>query len=402
METVKFDSIQPRFLRYRSHQKIYFGMFILFAALILAYWGFQISTYGSVIIFKEQFTELIFSAFYFVGFLAVYYFFFHPRFKKSVQVYPSHLRIHNGKSTSDLQFSEVESIGMVYWSLFYFKLKDGTKFYFNSSLERVDYIWEGIMAARPDLLAPEVYEDFKTKLVQYDHHQKRKDWFFKYKLLDAFNWFVLPSLFLAVGYYFQSQDVVIYQKGMYFFRLSMYAMLVLLFTGFMYSLSLKKFIFDKKVSAQKEEGNEKIRDLEFEGVILQRSKVFQMITATFFFSFIISSDFNLFSVTKLKEEVSQFELKKGKTVTIDNRYNCLNCKYQLNDGDLVVFGRGFMGQVMARAGEYVGEISQDKTGRNIASDNVHEVPAGHLAVKAPNGKDIMFVKIEDVTGKIRN
>ena len=49
----------------------------------------------------------------------------------------------------------------------------------------------------------------------------------------------------------------------------------------------------------------------------------------------------------------------------------------------------------------VGLISQDTAGRMIASENVQEVPKGHLAVKAANGKDIMFIKIEELIGKIQ-
>lgn len=60
-----------------------------------------------------------------------------------------------------------------------------------------------------------------------------------------------------------------------------------------------------------------------------------------------------------------------------------------------------VGQVMAKEGELVGEVSQDKTGRMIASTNVQEVPVGHLAVKSSNGKDIIFIRIDDLIGKIQ-
>jgi hypothetical protein len=67
-----------------------------------------------------------------------------------------------------------------------------------------------------------------------------------------------------------------------------------------------------------------------------------------------------------------------------------------------MFGRGIIGQVLAKEGDFVGEVAQDQKGRMIASDNVQEVPTGHVAIKAANGKDILFVKIEELIGKIQN
>src|SRR5690606_18833271 len=120
------------------------------------------------------------------------------------------------------------------------------------------------------------------------------------------------------------------------------------------------------------------------------------------FSLLVYQDLNFYSVTRLKEGVASFGLQRGHTALVDNRYNCTNCRHGLNDGDLVVFGRGYFGQVMAKSGEFVGEVAQDRSGRTIASDNVQQVPVGHVAVKASNGKDIVFVKLSEVTGKIRN
>ena len=179
-------------------------------------------------------------------------------------------------------------------------------------------------------------------------------------------------------------------------------MLVTVTTAFVYSIILKKFVFDKKVSSQIDQESGKVRDLEFEGVVLQRSKVFQMVTACFLLALLVKFDVNLFSVSKVKDEIANFKMKKGNTILIDNRYNCINCKYQVHDGDYVVFGRGTIGQILAKEGDFVGEVAQDKQGRMIASENVMEVPKGHVAIKAANGKDIVFVKIEDLIGKIQN
>lgn len=399
----KYGLIEPRFLRFRNHYKVYFFFFGLLSALAFMYWALLFKEHSWDYLFKEQRSDLYITfSIFFISF-SFYFFWLRYKLKRAVQVFSDHLLIHEYKNVQELKFENVESVGMLCWSLFYLKMKDGNKYYFNSSLDRVDYIWEGLMSARPDLMEVEKFEEFRLKLVQYDHHQKRKEWFFRHKLVDAFNWFILPAVFLFVAYIFQSREVVIHQPWMYFFRLFMYSLLVLLFTAFSFSLLLKKFVFDKKLSEQMHsESADKVRNLEFEGLVLQRTKIFQMITASFLFSLVVYSNLNLFSITKIKDHITSFNLKRGNTVLVDNRFNCIKCRYQLQDGDLVVFGRGYIGQVMAREGEFVGEVAHDKSGRNIASENVQEVPAGHIAVRASNGKDLIFVKASELTGKISN
>jgi hypothetical protein len=397
----RLDPIQPRFLRYRNHYKIYVLGFMLSAGLIFSYWGMRFHAEGYQEVFKDHPAELALSCFFFIVTAFSYLLWLRPKMSRSVQVFPEHVLIHNGKSKDTVRYNEIESVSIVCWSIFYVKTKDGIKHYFNSSLERVDYIWEGIFNARPDLIPAPDYEEYRVKLVQYDHHQKRKEWFFKHKLVDIFNWGILPAMFITLAFIFQSKQVVIHQQGLYFFRLFMFSMLVLLATAFLYSIILKKLIFDKKVIEQMEKNEDKVRDLEFEGVVLQRSKIFQLATASFVLATLIKLDINLYSISKVKEDIASFNLKKGSTLLVDNRFNCVGCKYQLNDGDLVIFGKGLIGQVLAKEGDMVGQIAQDAGGRMIASENIQEVPRGHVAIKAANGRDIIFIQIHELIGKIQ-
>lgn len=369
--------------------------------MVLAYWAskFWNEPYQQVI--EVYMVELCITAFFFIASASIYFLWVKSKLQKSIQVFSDHVLIHHGKTKENVNYQDIESLTVVGWSIFYVKTKSGIKHYFNSGFERIDYIWEGIYLARPDLISQEEFEKFRVKLVQYDHHQKRKEWFFKHKLVDIFNWAVLPFIFMITAYIFQSQSIVIHQEGLYFFRLFMFSLLVLLTTAFLYSIILKKFVFDKKLTHQMNSSEDKMRDIEFEGVILQRSKIFQLVTASFVLAMLIKLDVNLYSVTKVREDIATFKLKKGHTVLIDNRYNCLGCKYQVHDGDFVVFGKGVIGQILATEGDMVGEIAQDRNGRMIASENVQEVPAGHVAVKAGNGKDIVFVQIHELIGKIQ-
>lgn len=397
----KLDPMQPRNLRYRNHYKIYILAFIILSFMVLSFWAIQFAEGSFKNVISTYTYELVLSGAYFAVSGIFYFFWLRLKLSHSVQVFNDHILIHNGRVKTEVQYADIESVNIVCWSIFYVKMKNGLKHYFNSSLERVDYIWEGIYHSRPELMDPKEFEEFRIKLVQYDHHQKRKEWFFKHKMVDIFNWAILPLMFIFLTYMYQSNQVVLHQQGLYFFRLFMYAMLVLLATAFFFTMVLKKAVFDKKISSQIENSDEKVRDLEFEGVVLQRSKIFQLITASFVFTLLVRFDINLFSVSKVKEDLAYFNLKKGHTILVDNRYNCISCPHQLKDGDLVVFGRGVIGQVLAKEGDVVGQVNEDPQGRTIASENVQEVPRNHVAIKAANGKDIVFVKIEDLVGRIQ-
>ena len=403
METkANFESVQPRYLRYRSHYKIYLVALLVLSGLILSFWGHQLSQSRWVAVYSEFSTEIWFTLAYFVAFGCFYLLWLKARLNRIVQVFSTHLSIHNNGEKKEVLFENVESVGFVWGSIFYFKMKDGFKHYFSSGLERVDYVFEGFNQARPGVIAPAQFEEFRTKLVQYDHHQKRKEWFFRHRIVDVFNWVIMPFGFLAFTFFIQSQEIIIHQQGMYFFRLFMYSVLVMMVTTVLFSIVLKKFIFDKRIKLQMHgQPNDKLRNLEFEGIIVHRSKVMQIITASFLFALVMRSEMNFYSLTKTKDDLTSFNLKKGHTLIVDNRYNCLTCKYPLKDGDIVVFGRGTIGQMMASEGDMVGQISQDKRGRIIASENIQEVPRGHVAIKLANQQEIVMIKLSDLIGKIQ-
>ncbi len=397
-----FVSVQPRYLRYRSHYKIYLVALLVISGLILSFWGHQLSQARWASVYNEFTNELWLTISYFAAFGLFYILWLKARLNRVVQVYATHLSIHNHHKKEEVLFENVESVGFVWGSIFYFKMKDGVKHYFSSGLERVDYVFEGFNQACPGIIAPNIFEEFRTKLVQYDHHQKRKEWFFRHRTVDVFNWVVMPLAFLTFTFLIQSQEVIIHQQGMYFFRLFMYSVLVMMITTLVFSVVLKKFIFDKRIKMQMHgQPNDKLRNLEFEGIIVHRSKVMQIITASFLFALVMRSEMNFYSLTKTKDDLTSFNLKQGHTLIVDNRYNCLTCKYPLKDGDIVVFGKGTIGQMMASEGDMVGQIAQDKRGRIIASENIQEVPKGHVAIKLANQQEIIMIKLSDLIGKIQ-
>lgn len=400
---MKIEPLQPRILRYRNHNLPFVLISSILSVLIFGFWAQRLSLNSINELLKNHLFELTITILcYFFTFL-YYWFFIRPNSKKSVQVYTDYLLLQSkGVKNLQLFFDQVERITVVFGSVFYLKMKDGKKYYFSSSYERVEYVWEGLYNSRKDLLSKKHYEEYRIKLVQFDHHQQRREWFLRHKIYDFLNWSILPVLFLFFSYLFQSRNVLIYHEGLYFFRLFMFCMLVLIFSSFLFSLILKKLVFDRKIQNLAENENFKIRNLEEEEIFIQRSKLLQSITTVLLLVMLIKMDLNFYSLTKVRSDVVNLNFKKGNTIVIDNRYNCINCRYSLRDGDFVIFGKGVIGQVIAKEGEMVGEVSQDRQGRVIASENIHEVPPQHLAVMADNGKDIMFVKISDLVGKVQN
>ncbi len=399
------EQIEPRILRYRKHFQVYFVFFVIIYLLLLLLWSFRFLIFGFSISYKLYVFEAWLSLIYVFSFPVIYSVWLYPRLVNSIQVFKDYLIIKKRNYEEKINFSEISQIDFYFGSVFSFKVKTGRKYFFNSDLERIDYVWENFYKARPDLVSKELYSEIQVKLVRADHNQKRKEWFLKHRFIDVVCWFVLPISFMFLAYFFQSKDVQIYQVGMYFFRLFMYSLLTLLLISLGYSLLLKKLIFDKKFDEHLKDHHslskeEKVRDLDYENVVIQKSKVFQVILATFVFALIIKSDFNLFSISKPKHDLSHFKIPKGKTVVIDNRFNCFECKYGLKDGDLIVHGLGGIAQIIAKEGEPVGEVLQDTKGRTIASVSVQEVPKGHVAVKPSNSKEIIFIRLVDIIGKL--
>ncbi len=333
---------------------------------------------------------------------ALYLWWLHPKLTQTVQVYSDHIRVSTKEFSWEIAFNDIMAIELPFHSMIRLRMKDGHSWWFSAALERSDYLWEGLMRARPELVGgKDGFEDFRLKLVQYDHHEKRKEWFFRHRLLDVLNWVVLPALALVIGYQVQAEDVVINSKSLYFFRLGMYSLLVTIVCAFGWSVVLKKFVFDKMVKKQMEEGT-KLRDLVYEDRVIQRAKWFQVVTCALLLSAVVKGDLNLFSLTKLRLEAKAFKLVPGKTIVIDNRFNCVSCAHAVNEGDLLLFGRGTIGQVLALPGEVIAQTRNTSLGRSIASETVMEVPEGHIALKTgADGKEVVLVRIGDLVGKLK-
>ncbi len=389
----------PRVLQYRYYYRWY-AIAVAFGWLL---------TLGALTIFFTQptppksYDEVLGLGVLAVLFPALYFYWLHPKLSRKVQVYADRLKFTQGERSWEVMFNDVVAVELPFRSVVRLRLRQGQSVWFSAALERMDYVWEGLARACPELTkGADAFEEIRLRLVQFDHHEKRKEWFFRHRLLDVFNWIVLPAVVIALGYQLQASSVVIHAKAAYFFRLAMYVALVTIAMAFFWSLLLKHFVFDKEVARQLQDEGSKLRDLAHESAVLQRGKFLQLVSCALLMTVIIRSDLNLFSVTKTKAAMRALKLPANRTLIVDNRYNCVDCTYALQEGDLVLFGKGVIGQVLAMPGDVVGHSRAADPGRAIASESIFAIPENSIAIKSgKDGKEVVIVPMAELVGKLK-
>jgi hypothetical protein len=395
---LEINKTEPRKLNYRFYYKWY--------ALILAVlWIISVAVVAYLFLQQDsspQKEELYSFGSFVVLLPALYLWWLHPKITRTIQVFPNAIKISNSHYSWDIDYNQIEKISTPFLSYICLKMRDGQTWWLSASIERIEYIWEGLAKACPEQMNGFAnFEEFRIKLVQYDHHEKRKEWFFRHRVLDFINWIVLPSVVMFIAFKVQTSEVYIYSKPLYFFRLVMYALFTTITSAFVWSIIMKVFVFDKQVIENLKD-DIKIRDVTKEDFILQRSKFFQLITCAVLMAFMIKMDLNLFSITKLKASIEQFNLRAGQTLVVDTRYNCVECAHPVVEGDLILFGKGSVAQILALPGEVIAQTQANSLGRSIASDTITTVPQGHVALKTGKGQEMVIIKISDLIGKLKN
>ncbi len=340
-------------------------------------------------------------------FLSLFYFvWLRKTFWRELNLFDDHMEIAQTKSKIEkYEFKEIRKIATWPGSLFKIHFNDGRSIVLGSMIERSDYIWERLFEARPDLIQKEKFNSKRTKIIQYDHHQKRREFFWKHRGLDFLHWAFLPVLFVGLSFIIQTQQIEIHQPTVYFFRLAMISILVVIMSAFIFSFTLKKMVFDPRLRKQLINNSDyKLRDTSFEKSVWSKTKVWQFAFSVLLFAYVLKNDLNLYSITKIKHDVSVANHKKGETVVVDNRYNCVNCNFKVQEGDIIVFAKGYIGEVLAIEGEKIAYISGGNSeSRSIASSvPSYEIPPRHIAVKTGKSEEpIVIVKVDELIGKVK-
>lgn len=388
---------QPRPLLYRAHYKWY-------AIALAVGWGACLVAAITLGLLGGHQDELIGFSSFALLLPMLYLVWLHPKLTSSMQVFTDGIRIASRGEVYDVKFNDLVSVSWSLGIVLRLKHKDGHTWTFTAALERLDYLWEALWRSRPELVgSSQAYEEKRLRIVQNDHHEKRKEWFFRHRLVDVMNWIVLPMIVLIAGYKVQTAEVVIHSPGLYFFRLGMFVLLVTICSSFFYALIAKRLVFDRILAENMGSDRSKRRDVAHENVVVQRIKSLQLVTCSVIMFSVLYAELNLYSVTRLREGVQAFYLKPGKTVVVDNRYNCIACKHSIKEGDIILFGKGSIGKVLALPGDVIAQTSVNDLGRTIASESVQTVPEGHVALHVGvDGREVAYVRIDDLVGKLKN
>jgi hypothetical protein len=392
-----------RSLSFRKHYRYYYAFW---ASIWLACAWYAIDQWNDEIALSSMKAELgVLSALAIVLGL-LYFIWLRKTFWIELKVFDDHIEVHQKRNdVRKYEFSKIKKIQTLPGSLFVIKFEDGKSLILGSMLERCDYVWDSIYQVRSDLISKEAHDKKRMKLISHDHHQKRREFFWKHRGFDFLHWAFLPISFVGATAIVQMQQIEIHQPATYIFRLAMISVLVVIVSAFIFSFTLKKMVFDPRLRKQlTNKSGSKIRDTSFEKSIWGKTKVWQFAFSVLAFSYVLKNDLNLFSITKIKHDIAISNFKKGETIVVDNRFNCLKCDYKIKEGDIVVFTKGYLGEVLAVAGEKIAYVEGDFQSRSLASNQTsYQIPEGHIAVKT--GKDeepIAIIKIDELIGRVKN
>jgi len=320
----------------------------------------------------------------------------------SIQVFDDHWVYHFMNGPIDVYFNQIEKIEWAKGGHLVIILKNNNLHRFDSSLERLDYLLEALYQHRSDLfVSRDVFEKARLDFIQNDHHHKRQLWFIENKLANLVYWTFLPLLFLYVGYSYQGKHLEIHQIYKYFFRLGVFSFFVLIICSLVFSEVLRFYLNFKIKKQIAKNVEDKTQHIDFEKNILKQSKYFQILVSIFIFSMILQHDLNFYSLTHVAESKPHLGLERGHYM-IDNRFNCTQCAYELIPGDIVIFGKGYFGKVLAMEEETIAQLTSSGPGRTIASEKIVTTPKNHIAIYVGDKSEkVIFIKISDLVGKIK-
>lgn len=115
-----------------------------------------------------------------------------------------------------------------------------------------------------------------------------------------------------------------------------------------------------------------------------------------FFTLSFFKDANALGYKMLSGNIHYLNLKSNKLI-LDKRYNCINCKYEVQKGDVVYTTSNIVGIVVAKPHETV-SLGQTM-GRGIASTDELKLADGQLALLTQGGKATRLIYEKELKGK---
>ena len=338
-------------------------------------------------------------------------FFFKPLVLSKIQVYKDKIFISQGKKEITIPFNEVKKIKSIViyncggW--FTIILKNKKKYRFTGVLERSDYILDALIQFNPKLMEKEKYEKLREQLILGDHGLARLYELFKrkYRLITLSTLFLLPISFLVLLFYKQSNEFIIHSPLSYFLKFGILLTSVLIILWWILSLIPEKII-DNYSAKQLKNKNNKKRDTSFEYEVHRKFFYAYMCIPLIMFFGVYKTNINTLGTAKLQKSTDSgyLNIKPGKLLWYDSRFNCISCNYPLNKGDIVVV-RGnarnlLVGKIVGLPNEIVAINKKNKKGRFIASTKKVKVSSKSIALQTSGGKVVKRVELKKIKGKI--
>jgi hypothetical protein len=397
-------------LKYRNIVKLS-GYITLGVASLFALIGFFFMVYSMIKLggVAEVFSGgifLIWASFFFWAAViyAQYYFFHRPLMISQIFIYDDKLVIKQKNIEFSISFSEIVKIESAVKKNIggWFKVVTKKKTWrFTNMLEKADLVLEEIIKKRPELMSREDYQRLRTKLILIDHGQTRYYELFKppYRIWTLFHTVLIPVITIILIYFKDTSDqIVIHSKSSYFLEIGSHLWVLSIFLQAPFIIAMN-WLIDKDSRARLEKDSEdKKRNIQHEISVYR--KLFPAYITTYLICLCLygSSEFyHHYSITNYGKVQG---LEYLNDYTVNQKYNCIFCKYQLHKDDRIAYHSWSIGEIIALPGEEVEIKKYSFKNRTLASEGITKVPLGKIAVRGDDGKSIFLLDLSEVNGKI--
>ncbi len=333
---------EPRVLRYRPQVRWvgavlkWVGIFHLAVALLLVIEIFLLHSFDAPGAIFLQALNLFFFGLWSV---AVYWWILRPLMFVQIRIFADRIDVQRGSKQEQILFSEIQSVVSSFiFNIFVVVMKNGKRYRFGYVLERSEYIIEGIVKNRPEIMHQSDYQKLRSLLIQKDHFGAfyQSLFFGENGVRLGFAVLVVPVLFGLAVFFIQMRDIVVYSYWAYAGWL--------LYIGFTGSLlfqlmtlscvALKNAITLKQ--RLKAHPDDKRRDIAAERWWVHTAVLLQVAFVIIGFCLVVRYNLNLVEQENVLGDYPNFKIASHETFWVDKRYNCVECAYSLKKGDLIV------------------------------------------------------------------
>ena len=233
---------------------------------------------------------------------------------------------------------KVEFISFMGFSRLVLKTKDHDVFSYSMWIKNIEMILDAIYKFDHNLIKKDQYVPTRNDIVLSGHNMARLESFFgSAKLLKtAAHLLLIPGVLFLILLWKQS-GVMVYSKIDYYLSSVQPFLLIVMVTTSLYfiisNILITGFIKKKELDSTHVD----LRDDEYEKGVFKKLYPWYMSSLVVLVALVISLDLNFYSIFMVKHSSVPLNLLKGERFWVDKRYNCVGCKYELKENDIIVY-----------------------------------------------------------------